>query len=75
MRLRRLLWECFGEDADDPLGPLEPSRTTRPLVTDRRAKPSFHLAKMTTPELFIRYSNKKNTVDEIVHWTTFDALA
>jgi hypothetical protein len=30
---------------------------------------------MTTPELFIRYSNKKNTVDEIVHWTTFDALA
>lgn len=73
--LRSLLIECFGEDADRALGPLMTSETHRPLVTDRRAKPSFHLAPMTTPDRLIRYANKHTKIDDLIHWTTYDALS
>lgn len=72
---RHMLWECFGEDAKDPLMPFEPTRTTRPLVTERRANPTFDLTAMTTSERFIRYSNKHVDADSLIHWTTADILA
>jgi hypothetical protein len=72
---RAMLWECFGEDAKDPLQPFEPSRTTRPLVTERRANPTFDLTKLTTTERYIRYSTKHVGADNLIHWTTADFLA
>jgi hypothetical protein len=73
--LRQLLWDCIGEDADDPLKPFEPSRTSRPLITGPGMKPTFHLAQLRTPERYVRYSTKKTHTDDIIHWTTADLLA
>lgn len=72
---RDMLWECFGADAKDPLKPFEPPRTTRPLVTERRAKPTFDLTALTTSERYIRYSTKHVDANSLIHWTTADILA
>jgi len=72
--LREILWERIGEDAQNPLALIEPCRTTRPLIKVRNAMPTFHLAPITTMERWIRYANKKTSIDEIVHWTTADLL-
>lgn len=73
--LRDLLWQCIGEDAQEPLEPLEPCRTTRPLIKMRGAKPTFHLAPLRTSSRFIAYANKNTLARELVHWTTADLLA
>lgn len=73
--LRQLLWQCIGEDAQDPLERWEPSKTTRPLITIRGAKPTFHLTPLVTSARFASYANKKTPISNIVHWTTADILA
>lgn len=72
---RRLLWECIGQDADAPLMSLDQPRTTRPLITLPNAKPTFHLAALTTPTKYISYANKQTTCDDIEFSTTRDFLA
>lgn len=73
--LRQLLRQCIGEDAEAPLEPWELSNTTRPLITIRGAKPTFHLSPITTSARYASYANKKTSIDNIVHWTTADILA
>lgn len=73
--LRDLLWEHIGEDAEDPLPALHPSRTIRPLVKIHGAKPTFHLAPLTTKSRYISYANKNTSLDDITHWTTADILS
>jgi hypothetical protein len=74
-RFRDLLCQCIGEDSQNPRGPLQMSLTTRPLITHRYAKPTFHLASLATPGIYIRYANKKIRHNEASCSTTHDFLA
>jgi hypothetical protein len=55
-------------------GAVGPFETTRPVISTPNAKPTFHLAPLTTPERYIAYANKNVRGGDPVHWTTWDFL-
>lgn len=71
---REVLWDRIGEDADNPLGPFEYTRTKNPLIGLRSAKPTFTLTPIHSSERYIRYANKHHNLDQIIHWTTANLL-
>lgn len=72
---RDLLWKHVGTDAENPLKPFEPSRTTHPLLRLPFSKPTFHFQKLTTVPRFIRYANKQVINADFPFFTTLDYLS
>ncbi|MDP1617910.1 hypothetical protein [Phenylobacterium sp.] len=70
--LRSLLVECVGEDKTQ--GSVGPFETPRPVITTPKAKPTFHLTSLETPERYVAYANKTVRGRDPTHWTTADFL-
>jgi hypothetical protein len=73
-RFRECLETYFGADADAAMPALGHVGPPHSLVKVARAAPTFHLAKLTTPEHYIRYATKKSRDNEPNHWTTYDFI-
>lgn len=69
---RSVLAECVGEDKTQ--GALKICETSRPVITTPKAKPTFHLQPLKTPEKYISYASKKAFGANPTHWTTWDFL-
>ncbi|MDO8911798.1 MAG: hypothetical protein Q8N10_17130 [Phenylobacterium sp.] len=71
-RLRAILVNSVGKDMTPGAAPY--GRTTRPIITTLKAKPTFHLAPLESPDRWIAYSAKKVWDSNPVHWVTGDFL-
>jgi hypothetical protein len=72
-KLRELLVECVGEDMTPGASGLL-GGSHRPVITTPKAKPTFHLRSLSSPERWIAYANKQVRYAEPTHWTINDIL-